>query len=222
MSNHVADRGARLKRLVLLSLGVLLLFTCVVFVRNAVESHRSARLGDDAMASEDINGAILHYRHALELYVPFGGAGEAACEKLAEIGDERAATGDIETALFAYRSARAGIFATRHFWIPLEEEIPGFNERIALLMSRQAAGGKSGDPSAASRYAKQLGAYKERQVSPGFGFLAGFSFLLWLGSLGLVVIRGFDSRGKPRASLRWLVPSALLLLVAWLVMLCLA
>ncbi|MCP4674148.1 MAG: hypothetical protein GY854_01230 [Deltaproteobacteria bacterium] len=174
------------------------------------------------MASEDLSGAILHYRHALESYVPFGGAGEAAFNKLAEIGDERTAAGDIETALFAYRSARAGILATRHLWIPLEKELRGLNERIAHLMSRQVAGDESGSPSVASRYATQLDSYKERQVSPGFGFLAGLGFLLWLGSLGLVVMRGFDARGNPRASLRWLVPSTLLLLIVWLVLLWLA
>ncbi len=195
-----------------------MLILAVVFTRIIIESRRCYDLGQAAQAKGDVNGAILHFRHALEWYAPIGSASNAALRELMSIGDERSGAGDINSALFSYRSARIGIMATRHLWVPYRDKIPKLNQRIAHLMSVQALSDSKKGKSYASRYAKQLNAYKKRRPSPWRGFSAGLILLGWLCSLAVIVVKGFDKQGRPLITLRFLVPLSLLLLVAWLVL----
>jgi uncharacterized membrane protein YgdD (TMEM256/DUF423 family) len=187
----------------------------VFFARSIFESRRYLALGNAARKSGELNTAILHYRHALEWYAPFGGACDLAVEKLITIGNAQSKKGDIQTALFAYRSARIGILATQHLWTPYSDEVPMLDKHIANLMSAQASTGSSTEATQhALRFQKQLGALQIRQRNAGLAFLSGMAFFFWLGSLTVLVIYGFDQQGKPRPTLKWLAPLSILLLVA--------
>lgn len=194
------------------------LLVAILFGRASFESYSEYALGKAASEELDWNSAIIHYRHALECYAPVGSAGRSALDRLVTIGDERAKAGDTETALFAYRSARVGIMAIRHLWIPHEDALSYLSERIAMLMSAGLGSDQHANAEAAEDYLEQLEDYPQRQVNPFFGMCAGLAFVVWLAGLTALIAIGFDKNGKPLRRLRWLVPSCLFLLIGWIVL----
>lgn len=192
---------------------ILLAGVVLAWGRAVVESRRFADWGDEAVAGEDWQSAVLHYRHAVQWHAPIGSASQRAFDALIAIGDERREAGDTEGALIAYRSARFGTMATRHVWTPRAAQLPELHQTIGALMAEQ-----TGDTADAERFTAQLDAWRDRAPNPVLGLLASAGFAAWLGALVVVALRGFEPDGTVRRAplVRWSAVSVVAL-AFWLV-----
>lgn len=182
--------------------GVVLLVAVVLLgtVRSIVESRRTFAWGAEAEETGDWESAVLHYRHALQWYAPFGARTAASFDRLVAIGQQREEAGDVEGALVAYRSARHAVMAVRHFTTPLEDRLRPLHDRIGTLMAVQ-----TGNPADATRFTAQLNDWESRRPDPRLAAGASLAFFAWLLSLGMLAWRSFTPSGEivARTVIRW-------------------
>lgn len=200
--------------------GVALLVAVVLLgtIRSIVESRRTFAWGVEAEEMGDWESAVLHYRHALQWYAPFGARTAQSFDRLVAIGQQREEAGDVEGALVAYRSARHAVMAVRHFTTPLEDRLRPLHTRIGTLMATQ-----TGNPADAARFTAQLNDWESRRPDPRLAAGASLAFFAWLLSLGMLAWRSFTPGGEivTRALLRW-SGASVASLALWLICLRLA
>ena len=196
--------------------GVFLGIILLLFVRNVYFSYHYFEEGEVLVRDKDLPSAILHYRHSLESFVPFGGKNKDALVRLIELGNQAEKNRDLETALFAYRSARLGILSARHLWIPYKEELTYLHKKIAFLMSVQRSGQEGSPEKLRARYFSQLDSVSNQHPNSWFALLSGCALIGWLVSLFGVVRYGVDREGGIKKRGYGLVLASILLLALWL------
>ena len=141
--------------------------------------------------------AIEHHRRALRWSFPLSPFREKAAAGLESIAGELEEGEDRAGALLAWRSLLGGISASRFVYSRRDADIERAKDEIARLLALE--GGAAID---ASLDSDKLAAAHRRllaeEVSPHpFGAtLLLFGFALWLGSLVLLINRGFTTAGK--------------------------
>jgi len=185
------------------------LFAVVIafLIRNVVDANASLRAGDAARDAGEREMAILHFRHGLESYTPFGDANAQSLKRLLSMGDAAMARGDVDLALFAYRSGRFGILATRHLTVPFESYLAPIHRRIRNAESKR--GGLE------RRKGPRLEAYEARLPVRWKGFLGAALFLLWLGTFPVLIRFGFDAFGARTRLLPYIGAAAIAAFAGW-------
>jgi len=142
-------------------------------------------------------GAIEHYRRALRwsfLLSPFS---EKAASGLESVAAKLEEMEDRAGALLAWRSLVGGIAASRFMYSGADPRAERAKDEIARLLALE--GGAAID---ANLSADKLAAEHRRLLAedvsphPFWGTVLLLGFAVWIGSLVLVINRGFDAAGK--------------------------
>lgn len=182
---------------VLALLGVVTLAGIIVG-RAAISSRTELELATDYRQSGQLDRATEHYRRCLRWSFPFSPARGQALAGLEALAAELEASGDRAAALLAWRSLLGGVAASRFMYSGGDPAVEHAKDEIARLLALDG-----GAPIDANLGAERLAAdhrrLLDRQVSPHplWGTILLLGFAVWIGSLVLVINRGFDRAGKP-------------------------
>ena len=152
-------------------------------------SHR--REGEFARATE-------HYRRTLRWSFPFSAYTAEAATELETIARELEEAGDTAGALLAWRSLAGGLAASRSLYSGSSDTRDRAKDEISRLLALDG-----GAPIDANLSADKLEAdhrrLLDREASPDpfWATLLLLGFAVWIGSLVLVIRRGFDTAGQP-------------------------
>lgn len=180
-------------------------------IRTAQLSWTEFEAGQFCETQRDFPCATLRYRHALELYTPFGSASRQGLDGLIRLASMQAGEGDVEGALVASRSARIGVLAIRHPLTPFAQELPALERTISrLAVSSEHV----------EEHAQKLAA--SRAILPRLPISVAIGFLL-IGFLGFSMLGVVTSKNTKKPSWRlWLWAMALVCLVSGLCLVALA
>lgn len=184
-------------RAVLLAVLGLVTFTGIGLGR-AVESSRAEletarthhREGRLARATE-------HYRRSLRWSFPFSPFRDDAASGLRSIATGLEKAGDRTGALLAWRSLVGGVAASRFMYSGEDPAAEQAKDEIARILALQG-----GAPIDANLAADKLEAdhrrllAKEASPHPVWATILLFGFAVWIGSLLLMIERGFDRSGR--------------------------
>jgi hypothetical protein len=183
------------KGLRVVSLAALVLLTVVL--RVVISARSELAQADAALASKDLDSAIVHYRRAARWYAPLSPYHVQALQHLATLGSQAEAQGDVERALSAYRSLRGAILATRSLYVPEPARLTAANQRIALLMAGLPPPGMDAGKSREQLRREHLALL---EVVPGPNvfwtvvLLAGFA--CWVASAFVFSVRAIDDEDR--------------------------
>lgn len=177
-------------------------FTVVVLagimVGRAVTQSRAELETAEAYRHEGrLSRAVEHYRRSLRWSFPFSPFRSEAISGLESVAVELEEAGDVAGALLALRSLVGGVAASRFMYSGPHPRAERAKDDIARLL---ALGG--GAPIDANLGMDQLAADQRRLLDraasphPLFGTLLLLGFTVWIGSVVLVINRGFDTTGK--------------------------
>jgi hypothetical protein len=154
-------------------------------VRVALQSRAELAAAVVSESAGDHARAIDHFRRALRWSLPIFNHQDEAIAGLERIARTREVEGDRAGALLAWRSIVGGLSSARSLYVPPSRDLKrAKNEITRLAVPEDEAG----------RYRALL----DREVSPnplGATFLL-FGFFVWLGSLALLIGKGFDGMGR--------------------------
>lgn len=144
-----------------------------------------------------LSRAIEHYRRSLRWSFPLSPFRREAISGLESVAVELEEAGDVDGALLALRSLVGGVAASRFMYSGPHPQAERAKDDIARLL---ALGG--GAPIDANLGMDELSADQRRLLDraasphPLFGTLLLLGFAVWIGSVVLVINRGFDTTGK--------------------------
>lgn len=173
-------------------------FAALVVGRAASESRAELRTAQSHHAAGELARATEHYRRTLRWSFPFSPHTEEAVTGLQSIAKELEAEGDRDAALLAWRSLAGGLAASRFLYSRSSAARERAKREIArlLVLDGGAAIDTNLSPDKLEADHRRL---LDRQPSPdplwGAFLLLGFS--AWVGSVVLLIQRGFDSSGRP-------------------------
>jgi hypothetical protein len=185
-----------------LFLGVVVVVLVSALVVRAVVASR-AELSTARMFHEEgeLRRATEHYRRALRWWFPLSPYEARAASALESIAEELERSGDRAGALLAWRSLAGGVAAARLPWDLSSRAREEAKDEIARLVALEG-----GAPIDANLDENQLAAQHrrllDREVSPDplWGTILLLGFAVWIGSLVLLMRRGFDYEGHLRPS----------------------
>ncbi len=185
--------AGRWLRGVALALMLFVMAVAALTARAVIDGNRQMRLSDAAFNQGDLRTAIDHARRAAVLYAPGAPHVAQAYERLDAIALGAEAAGQTETARMAWRAVRGAALETRHVWIPERAQLDRANQNLARLEA-----GSSGAAHADQQARKRALAELQRDSAPAavWVMLLSLGFLLALGGLWLVVVRGVTRDGR--------------------------
>jgi len=194
------------------SLAVLML---VMSARAVLEARTEAAYADVALASGDLELAIVKLRASARWDAPLNVFAARSLTRLMQLAEQAEQRGDAVHALSAYRAAHAAIQATRSFYTPHQDVLARADERIATLMAQEPPAGIELRRSPTDRKADYLALLSASDPRP-FGVLLAFvGFATWVGSAVVFLSWGVDAEGR---ILRQVAKrSVLCLLLGWIV-----
>ena len=174
-----------------------ILLATLVLGRVAFESRADLAAAKAYRDDDQIPLAIEHYRRAIRWWFPLSPYASDAASALKSIASRLEADGDVTGALSAWRSLAGGLAATRFLYAGTNPELEHARDQIARLvaMDRSAA-------IDANLSVEQLVADHRRLLGigigpdPWWGTLLLLGMAVWVGALGLMAWRGFDSTGR--------------------------
>jgi hypothetical protein len=162
---------------------VVLAFAMVIAFRVVYASIGELALGDAALANEDREVAIAHYRRTIRWYAPFSPFPVRAINRLERLASLSETEGDAVMALACHRSIRAGIMSTRSTFTPHTEALDRANRNIARLMASGPRPPMDAARERASLEAEHLRLLRDvERPSLPLVVLALFGFVLWVGA----------------------------------------
>lgn len=187
--------AGRWLRGVALTMLLFVMAVATLTARAVIDGNREMQLSDQAFNKGDLRLAIDHARRAAVLYAPGAPHVSEAYSRLQAIALGAEAAGQAETARMAWQAVRGAALETRHVWIPERAELQRANENLARL---QAASAASSDAQARQRAEKRALAELKRDNAPAAGWviLLSLGFLLALGGLTMVALRGVTRDGR--------------------------
>lgn len=184
-----------------------------VWVKVRVEAGQSLQRAKTMEAKQDLDMAIVVYRHTVRWYSPGSGPVADAVERLQSIAETSEEAGEAERALLAWRALRSGLFAVRSFYQPYDGQITLANTRIAYLMARQEGSAPNDELARREAHHAELLA-TDHSPAVGWSLLAVFAFAAWIITLLGIATRAFDDRTGTlirSAALRWSAASVVAL-----------
>lgn len=172
---------------------------CVVAARVLIDARSELSTGDAFLAEGEHRRAIDHYRRTLRWSFPFSPYIGEATARLEGIAVEREAAGDRSEALLAWRSLLGGLSAARSMYGNRGRAASRAKDEIARLMAAETlhVDAEGGGPSDLAAFHRDL---LDREVAPDalWGTFLLLGFAIWVGSLLLLIQRGFDASGRPK------------------------
>ena len=205
--------GPVARPIVLASLALCVLML-VMSARAVLEARAEAARADVALATGDLDEAIVRLRNTARWYAPFNFYASDALTRLLRLAEAAEARGEHPRALTAYRGVHAAIYATRSFYTPHAELLAQADEHIAALMAAEPPAPVEGQRSPEQRKADYLTLLRPTQPSLFGVVLAIGGLVTWVGSAVAFLTWGVDGEGR---ALRRLGRRSIgLLLVGWI------
>lgn len=178
-----------------LAMMLFVLAVAVLTARAVIDGNHEMQMSDAAFDRGDLRVAIDHARRAAVLYAPGAPHVAQAYARLDAIALGAEAAGQPETARMAWRAVRGAALETRHVWIPERAELGRANQNLARL---EASSSGASSAHAADLARKRVLAELQRYAAPAavWVMLLSLGFLLSLGGLSLVALRGVTREGK--------------------------
>jgi len=178
-----------------LAMMLFVLAVAVLTARAVIDGNHEMQMSDAAFDRGDLRVAIDHARRAAVLYAPGAPHVAQAYARLDAIALGAEAAGQPETARMAWRAVRGAALETRHVWIPERAELGRANQNLARL---EASSSGASSAHAADLARKRALAELQRYAAPAavWVMLLSLGFLLSLGGLSLVALRGVTREGK--------------------------
>ena len=173
-------------------------FIALVLGRAVLESRAELQAARSYHDAEQLTRATEHYRRALRWSFPFSPYTDEAVSGLQSVAKELEGAGDGDGALLAWRSLAGGIAASRFIYSRSNAPAARAKAEIARLL---ALDGRAAID--ANLNADKLQADHERLLSrqpspdPFWGTLLLLGFAAWIGSLLVLIRRGFSPNGRP-------------------------
>lgn len=161
----------------------------------------SSRAELETAAAHRQNGQLArateHYRRSLRWSFPFSPSRSKAVSGLESVATELEDAEDRAGALLAWRSLVGGVAASRFMYSGRDPAVERAKDEISRLLALERGAAIDANLSA-ERLAVDHRRLLDRQVSPHplWGTVLLLGFAVWIGSLVLVINRGFDRAGK--------------------------
>jgi len=171
------------------------LVALAVLARVLVGAFLELRLGDEALAAGDREGARMHFRLAGAWYAPGNPWSTAGLERLEAMAAE--AREDDAEALLAWRAERSAILSAAGMYTPHADRLARANAAIAELMTqgeRAAMDSERTDAELRRSYRAQLD--EPFTPRPGWTLLALGGFALWVAAAFRMSQRAFDGEDR--------------------------
>ena len=169
----------------------------LISARVVISARQELSEGEQLLAANDRDGAIVHLRRAARWYAPLSPYHVRALTRLAEIGQAAERAGDVEIALSAYRAVRGEILATRSTYVPELARLEAANRRIATLMSKQPAPGMDAGKSEKQLFDEHLALLTP---IPGpnvfWSCVLLLGFVCWVASAFALSVRAIDDEDR--------------------------
>ena len=142
--------------------------------------------------------AIREYDTAMHFYTPWSSYIEKSAKKLWQIGEMFEKQGRLDWANIAYSSIRSSFYSSRSLYTPGKLWINKCDEKIAdlnvkMLIKEGALKLEEAD----AEKMKHLYVMKvDRAPGPFWSILVEIGFFGWIGSVVLIIFKGFSDNGK--------------------------
>jgi hypothetical protein len=142
--------------------------------------------------------AIREYDTAMHFYTPWSPYIEKSAKRLWQIGEMFEKQGRLDWANIAYSSIRSSFYSSRSLYIPGKDWINRCDYKIADLNVKMLINeGSLNSEEADTERSKHLYVMKvDRAPDPFWSILVEFCFFGWLGSVVLIIFKGFSDNGK--------------------------
>ena len=147
-------------RKIIVAIALVALVLSMAWVRVAIDGHRARGQGDELLDAGRADEAVGYYDRALHMYWPGSPDVAHAVARLAELAAERETGDDLDGAVHVWRVLRSGLYAARGLYQPYPEVIGHAEQRLAILVARQAE-----NPLAAEAHLKKLQESKDPHKS---------------------------------------------------------
>lgn len=187
-----------LKKYLIKGLFVILLFLVLVGGRSFYLQRSHFMAAEKYYAEADWKLAIREYDSAMHFYTPWSPYIGKSAKKLWQIGEMFEKQGRLDWANIAYSSIRSSFYSSRSLYTPGKFWINKCAEKIADLnvkMLIKEGSLKLGEADAEKM--KHLYVMKvDRAPGPFWSILVEIGFFGWLGSVLLIIFKGFSDNGK--------------------------
>lgn len=185
------------------AIGVFVAVSLLLLLRANNATERELGLALSAERSEDLDGAIIHYRRAASWLLPLSNTPEQALSALSRLANEAQQQENAGLELLARRGWFAAVQSRRWLWVT--RSVEPMVARIAAL-SVQGAPASFGDGRSPEQRRAALHAELLSQTQPKpLGFLLTVvGFVCWVGAMFLLPRHGFDVDLQPTAAARHL------------------
>lgn len=179
-----------------MGMGVALLFLLLFGGKVYFGSLEEFRKGEESLAREDFQAALIHYERAVHWHIPGGSSGKRSIERVWEIGRKMEEKGEVGKALEAYWTLRNSLYGVRSFYTPERNWIERADERIAALWTeREPHSAEEKKMTSGERKAHYLQLLKKDWApKAGWSAAAGCGFFGWVGCI-LAFIFSFRRTG---------------------------
>jgi hypothetical protein len=121
------------KRRIAAAVCVSLAIFLIVFLRVLFDQWQGYDQGMDSLAKGDKKNAVMYFDRALNAHIPFSPVEQKAKDEMLKLAVKYEADHEYELALLCYETVRTSRYLARHFWVPDNESIPAWNDRIASI-----------------------------------------------------------------------------------------
>jgi hypothetical protein len=172
---------------------VALAFLAVITFRVVYAGMNELSLGDSALARQDREVAIAHFRRSIRWYAPLAPHTARAIDRLERLAALAESEGDVTTALSCHRSIRAGILSTRSTYTPHADAVDRASRNIARLVASGPRPPMDAARDRGSLEAEHLRMLRDvKRPSLPFVLLAIAGFALWVSAAFLFGERAID------------------------------
>jgi hypothetical protein len=187
-----------LKKYLIKGLLVILLFLVLVGGRSFYLQKSHFMAAEKYYNEANWKLAIREYDTAMHFYTPWSPYIEKSAEKLWQIGEMFENQGRLDWANIAYSSIRSSFYSSRSLYTPGKSWINKCDNKIADLNVKMLIKEGSLNPeNAYTEKLKHLYVMKiDRAPDPFWSILVEVGFFGWLGSVVLIIFKGFSDNGK--------------------------
>lgn len=171
-----------------------MIFFLIIFFFYAKAFITQKNFISEAKKTDNSIKAVRYYERALLSYVPLSSYNKEAIEGILERCKNFK---DTEQKLYCYETLRSALYQIRSFYQPYKEEIKNIEPLIAELKTKQMIQWKYNNFSEKD-YQRLYNHHMEilkYETSPSvlWSIISIFSLLAWIGSVFLIIIKGFNT-----------------------------
>ena len=154
----------------------------------------------------------MYFDRAMNAHIPFSPLEQNAKDEVLKLAAKYETDHEYELALLCYETVRTSRYLARHFWVPDNESIPAWNDRIATIKATLLV--RDGMVKDFRQGYDQQFAILNKDYSPSvfWSLIVVISFWAYI---GLIVLWIFKRK-------RFCVPAGIFFFLLWITALCLA